>query len=335
MIDSSDIRVRNKSRIWREMLSRKKYTKQQMAFALGLSVATCNTLLNELKEEGKVKSESEKLGTVGRNSAVYILNEEYEYILCLDFRLIKGEKILSYYILNLYGDTLVEKMKFYDTLDESSVLNVLDEILKEYDNVSIISIGTPSIAENGIIKYCDITELEGSEIIRRIKEKYDIEVLLENDMHLKCYGYYKKECVVDETVTLAFFPSGVLPGTSTVVEGKVIRGANMLAGMVGFLPFGISREEVVKNFIPQKYFEFAVRSIASLIVILNPNKIIMCGDLIDEDEMKKIEKECENVIPVEYLPQFIYKENIENYYLEGMYERAVDKIMNGTDISVD
>ena len=51
MIDSSDIRVRNKSRIWREMLSRKKYTKQQMAFALGLSVATCNTLLNELKEE--------------------------------------------------------------------------------------------------------------------------------------------------------------------------------------------------------------------------------------------------------------------------------------------
>lgn len=128
------------------------------------------------------------------------------------------------------------------------------------------------------------------------------------------------------------FPSGVLPGTSTVVEGKVIRGANMLAGMVGFLPFGISRQEVVKNFIPQKYFEFAVKSIASLIVILNPNKIIMCGDLIDENEMKKIEKECENVIPGEYLPQFIYKENIENYYLEGMYERAVDKIMNGIDI---
>ena len=48
MANSSDIRKDNKKKIYRLMLDHQQYTKQQISVKTGLSVATCNTLLNDM-----------------------------------------------------------------------------------------------------------------------------------------------------------------------------------------------------------------------------------------------------------------------------------------------
>lgn len=46
-------------------------------------------------------------------------------------------------------------------------------------------------------------------------------VHMENDIHYKAYGYYKKEGRENDIVTLCFFPANVLPGTAMMVYVSV------------------------------------------------------------------------------------------------------------------
>ena len=54
MATSSDIRRDNKKRIYKLVLNHESYTKQQISVMMRLSVATCKTLLNDMKSNGNI-----------------------------------------------------------------------------------------------------------------------------------------------------------------------------------------------------------------------------------------------------------------------------------------
>ena len=54
MKDSAGIKRENKAQIRKLLMSGKPYTKQQIARQTGLSVASCNTYLNEMETSGEV-----------------------------------------------------------------------------------------------------------------------------------------------------------------------------------------------------------------------------------------------------------------------------------------
>ena len=83
MIDSSDVRKLNLNQIRSVMWRGGEHTKQSMALEIGLSSATCNTLLNEMEENCEVLSEKRQLNGVGRSTSVFRINEQYESILCV------------------------------------------------------------------------------------------------------------------------------------------------------------------------------------------------------------------------------------------------------------
>ena len=97
MKNSSDIRKENKKRIYRLMLDGKHYTKQQAAAGTGLSVATCNTLLNDLQMHKIVSGEKRQLGEVGRSSVLYRIREEHESYLAIHFWIEYGNRRVLYF----------------------------------------------------------------------------------------------------------------------------------------------------------------------------------------------------------------------------------------------
>lgn len=324
MIDSASVRRENTKLIQRVLRSGNKFTKQNIASETKLSVATCNTILNELEACGEVIGEKLQLGSVGRSSMVYVINEAYESILCLEFQIQKGRRILTYTVLSTIKNVLKHEVLQYDLIDYNVVSQIIEDLMMDFPNISRISIGTPSIAQGGCIKHCDIAELNDEPIVQKLQARFGIPIVLENDMHLKVYGYYKWECKKEDTVTIANFMQHLLPGTGTVSQGSVIKGANQFAGMVGFLPYGISREDELKLLAPNTYLPYAVKALTSIIAIINPKVILLTGDLINEEDTKKIEQECREYIPDEYIPHFIYVENTDVFYLEGMFQRALE-----------
>ena len=109
MQDSAGIKRHNKSFIRKVLLQGQPYSKQQIARQTGLSVASCNTYLNEMEETGEVVGEKRKSHEVGRSSVFYRLNEEYESFVCVYFELIQGVKSMTTTVLSQRGRSVSGK----------------------------------------------------------------------------------------------------------------------------------------------------------------------------------------------------------------------------------
>ena len=76
MSDNAGVKKKNLNQVRRILWQGGQYTKLDISRATGLSVATSNTLLNELEKAGEVVGQSQRTRDVGRSSIVYHYNEE-------------------------------------------------------------------------------------------------------------------------------------------------------------------------------------------------------------------------------------------------------------------
>ena len=328
MKDTADIKRENKSQIRKLLISGNSYTKQQVSLQTGLSVASCNTYLNEMAITGEVIGEKQKLNDVGRNAVVYKLNENFESILCIYFELIQGIKSITTAVFSPIGRLLHKQTVSNEVLDSSAVIQTVSNIMEQFPNVSQIMVGTPSIAENGVIRHSDIEELEDVPLKSELEERFKLSVSISNDMHYKVYGYYYQEQISDKIITLVNYPSGVLPGTATVHKGVLLTGKNLFAGMVGFMDYGISQEQQIKKLQRPTAEPFIIKAAIALISILNPHQLLFTGDLLHKEDLNKIYIACKKCIPEEYMPEFVFLPDTEEYYLKGMYWAAVERKEN-------
>lgn len=324
MKDTAQLRIENKKKIRTVLRDGKEYTKQELARRTGLSAATCNTLINEMDAEGEVTGRKLQLGEVGRSSQVYRMNEAYEYTLCVWFELIDESRVLYLYLLNAVGAVEEKKKEEFPALPEPLLLAEIEKMMHSRENIAAIMIGTPSLLKEGKISHCDIPELDGCDLVGDLQKTYPVLVHMENDMHYRVYGYYKKKCRPDQIVTLANFPLHVLPGMASVHRGEVIAGKSGLAGMAGFLVFPFDREEQKRRLCPETAMPLLVQMTVADIVLVNPDIMICTGALVNGEVTEKIRKECENYIPGEHMPEFCYQEDTGEDYLAGMYEKAME-----------
>ena len=325
MKESADIKRANKARI-RELLARgTPCTKQQIARLTGLSVASCNTYLNEMEAAGEVCGVPRQFHEVGRRTAVYRLNEGFESILCLSFALLQGIRSITTALLSPTGALLHEETRTCRCLDAAAVEQTVAAALARCPNIRRIMVGTPSVAEKGIIRHSDIPELESVALRDILEAKFQRPVFLANDMHYKVYGYYRQEQLFPEIVTLVNYPAGVLPGTATVHKGVLLTGKNLFAGMVGFLDYGVSREEQIRLLRRPTAEPLIIQATIALISILNPHRLLLTGDLVRAEDLERIRAGCLRCIPQEYMPRLLYLPHTEAYYRWGMYWTAMDR----------
>ncbi len=142
------------------MLNGKAYTKQQVSIGTGLSVATCNTLLNDMTTQGIVLGGSKQSGDVGGSSVLYQINGDHECYLALHFYITQKIRWIEYIVFSARGKILSKMAQQYDVADYKQVESVIAMVVEAHSNLTQIIIGTPSIAQFGIIKHCDIPELK-------------------------------------------------------------------------------------------------------------------------------------------------------------------------------
>lgn len=326
MIDSSDVRKLNLNQIRSVMWRGGEHTKQSMALEVGLSSATCNTLLNEMEENCEVLSEKRQLNGVGRSTSVFRINEQYESILCVKVEIRSdGQRELWIEVLSMLGNSLCHEKRAYDVLDAETIVNRIYDFAVLYPNISIILVGVSSIFDNGVIRLSDIPELENAPLEDMIKAKTDVPVYLAYDCQYRVYGAYKKFGYDKETLTLFYCMKNVLPGTASVTDGKILKGKNGFAGMTGYIPYGMSFDEQIQLIADGKGLHVMSQAISSAIAVLNPDEMIFAGNVIDNKMMESIFQECRKYFPDEFMPKFrLIDDEVDSFYLEGMYQLAIE-----------
>ena len=148
-----------------------------------------------------------------------------------------------------------------------------------------------------------------------------------NDMHGIVYGYQAERKDEKSVVTLAGFTSHFLPGTVTMHKGQVISGSNGIAGFVGFMPFDVDVAEIPGMMAGGKCFNIIAKTIGSIIAFLNPNEIVLTGDLINHNIVADLITYCKRSVPEEYMPEFMIVSGFDEYLFRGMFQIAVDNKM--------
>ncbi len=328
MATTSEVRRNNIAAIRRLLWRGDPLSKKDIASELGLSVATCNTLLNDMAARGEATLEPRRTGSAGRGGFCYRASEDYASIVVAEIDLHGDERVFHAKVLSLTGSVLNALDATLPHLGGGELITLIERACSLLGNVRQIVLGVPGTVREGVIGHCDVPELNGVDVATSVAGRLSLPIHIENDMHLKATGYCHEHCDRDEVATLANFPPHVLPGTATVHAGKPIRGARGFAGMVGFLPFEeagapMSRERELELLGIETCRPIIAHAVASLCAVLDPDVIVLTGGLLDEACATWLREACSRTLPEEFLPEFRFEQDFDRYYLIGMHQTAL------------
>ncbi len=226
-INMLDMKQNNAQTVLSALRSGKTSTIKDMAQRTGLSFATVGNVLNGFVERGEVILGEMHSATGGRPSQAYTYNAEYAHVLALSARIRNGENIISACIENLYGEAVWQTEKCFDTIQLNSFETMIETSLEAYPTISIVACSLPGIEQNGVILTNDYTELEGISFKEYFQTKYQLSVVIENDVNAAVLGYGRNAEAVSVLVGIyfpRFFGPGVLYGdffTDTLKEAII------------------------------------------------------------------------------------------------------------------
>ncbi|MBD2871112.1 ROK family protein [Paenibacillus arenilitoris] len=304
-------------------------TKASIARLTGLSVATCGTILNELLRTGEVTESDPEETSGGRPAKLYRFNADYGCVACLFIRTEGGIHSIAYAVANLIGEVAEEKTLFFDSIDEGTIYGLLDAVVEQHSSVKAIGIGIPGVVQGGSIGICDVAALAGKPLGPRLKERYGVEITIDNDMNLTVYGFYTGQNFEEQkTFAVVTFPKDHYPGAGFIVDGRILNGTTNFGGEVSYLPFGMSREEQLKllrsggdGFVP-----LVVKTLVSVIAILNPAAIALTGDLLRPDLLQMVSEETMKEIPKAHMPELFIQKDTRQEYVNGLISVTLESL---------
>ena len=325
MTTSSDIRKDNKKRIYKLMLNHESYTKQQISAMTGLSVATCNTLLNDMESNGILSIGDEKeLRGVGRGSSLYSIDDGHEYYILVNISVQKEHRIVDYYVVSATGNIIQKSHAECEVVKVKDIADVIEGFMTEYSNANQIILSIPGVIDEDEIAFSDIRELEGAGLKEKLREQFDKGISIENDMHCIAYGYKDNRQGENTVITFAWFPGHIQPGTVTMHKGQIISGYNGIAGLAGFMPLGISPDEIPDLMVDGKCTDIISRIIGAVIAFNNPNEIVFSGELISKKVLTEVAEYCSRSVPAKYMPEFKVVADFDEFLINGMFQIAIE-----------
>lgn len=299
-----------------------------IAIATGLSVPTCGNILNELLELGEVMETELEESSGGRPARRFVYNVNFSYVACIYAKIEKGNRSLTYTVANLAGQEVEHGYIEVNVVNTTVIEDLIGALIEKHNNIKALGIGIPGVAHQGVISICDIEELIQVPLESWLREKYEIEVMIENDVNLIAYGFYKNQNYdTDKTVAVVIFIHGSLPGAGIMIDGHIHKGNTRFAGEISFLPFGISREEQFNQLHHHHTFiPLASRTIMSLISVINPETIALTGDLITLSDTNAIVNNCLEVIPEMHMPELIVLDHPDEYYMNGLVAITLESL---------
>ena len=332
MTNVNQIKQNNTSLIRRALRSIAKGTKLAIAQITGLSVSTCNTILNELAETGEFLSldPAEGSSTVGRPAKQYLFNKDHSHILCLYPTTSESSELLNYAIVNLMGDPIVKETLVMERVTEAVIMEEVEKILHSDPLIRTISIGIPGYYSQHRICSCGIANLNGTDLPMALEEAYGVDVYIENNMNAMVYGYSSKKHLVDnrkKNIAMVSFFKNSGPGAGILLDGKIHHGSSNFAGEVLTLPYPGGKIHDLIDLGKDSVIQCASINVVCFSSILDPDAIIFTGENISRSMLADIRAASNAYIPQEHLPELLYTSNYMNYYLYGLAELALDRLL--------
>ena len=139
---------------------------------------------------------------------------------------------------------------------------------------------------------------------------------------------YSKSNSNEKNVALLFFPKRNTPAGGFIVDGKILRGTSNLAGELSYYPFNFNKSSQTAAFSDIEYAMPIVNQlVTAAVVFLDPAQIVLTGGLASEMNEQAIVQHLRRHLDRLQLPRIIIKPNTESEYFAGLYNLAVEHLL--------
>lgn len=318
-------------------------TKNTVSQLTGLSVATCNTILNELASTGEIIETASAAPTIGRPPKSYRFNESFAYVLCL-FTFEEGEFTLNSAVTDLLGTIITDDTKSYSKITTKDILEYIAEKIEEEPRIKYISLGISGFYYNKKVQQSGITDINGVDLKSVIENEFGLPCTIENDTNAMAFGVYSfsdkmAECREEnKSVALLAYFKGRSPGCGIIIDGRIHLGNTRFSGEVSNLVFktisrrsdlrtdlGVFVDEYENPFPASHVLESAYTCVVALTCTVNPDTVVFTGEAMNDDMLVDIRKETGKYIPCEHLPHLVYGSDVRKYYFWGLCAEALNE----------
>ena len=327
-----DIRQRNKERIRNAIQKHEKCTKADIARETALSMATCSTALNEMMKEGEIIKVDQTGFNIGRPADLFTYNPDYMHVLGLCTAIHGGESILEYAIADSFGHILTRESMPIKTLHYDLLEALVTSCIIQDPKIRAVGLGIPGHAHNGYIEECDIPSLCRIDFARLIREKHDVEVIVENDMNFITYRLYHELEEKDTDYAAIFFPEeeNSFVGCGFIVNGRLLKGASMYAGELSSVAHAFGIPRVLQNQLRNnrdEFHKFVAQMIITVVCTINPAHMTIMGHGLNEQDLGIIHDRCLEFISGHNLPEIRIDNNTFENYIEGLIRFTLDSVL--------
>jgi glucokinase len=209
---------------------------------LELSMPTVMRIVDELIEDGLVRSTGEMAGKSGRPRELLEYNKCGSAVIGID---LGGTKLYGA-LANIGGEILgeVHKKQHSSTGDESFTLveEMIQSLIQlageKQQKLLGIAVGAPGVThvKTGVVEWAPSLSWRDFPLKQRIADRFHLPVVVDNDVNLAVLGeqWFGAGRGVNNLLLLAI---GTGMGAGLIIDGVIYRGHNEAAGEVGyFLP---------------------------------------------------------------------------------------------------
>ena len=324
------IKENNLNKLRRALRKERTATKSRLAELTGISVVTIQSLLQTLMENEEVREEEIVQPQLGRPAVSYRFCECARLMLVISMMERNQKDTAVFSVINLYGEVIWEFEKSYLPVEKESFDKEIEMVFSKYPGrgtktaISVIAIGLPGIEHKGKILFSDYEKLRGMDLAGYLKEKFQVPVILENDINAAVYGYASVNGYTKEAVVGIYMPSKYPPGAGICLEGKIVKGKRGLAGEISNLPLDIQWENF--DYKKEAVDRFLIQTIRIISCLYDPAVIVLYDERREREEIpekaaKQMKSETERLM----LPRIITKESMKDDFRNGMIRLALTK----------
>jgi predicted NBD/HSP70 family sugar kinase len=309
----------NLNLIRRALKARRQATKQQLAEWTGLSLMTVGTLMQQLVESGEAYETEQAPSSGGRPAHRFCFNEAYAHVLTLFTYEQEGRDLLNLRIANLYGENVWASDEEPGEIRLETFAPRIDACLLRVPTIRALGFGLPGFEVDGKIVALDYPALVGERLNEYYAQRYRLPVIFENDVNAAALGYCQRHNVSDEeTLVYVYFPVRYPPGAGICLEGRLYRGSSNFAGEISHLPLGVDWHDPALYCSAERFAPALARVIVAVSSLLNPQRIVLHGEFLDEAALSTIRQLSAEALPPTALPRLALSEDFSGDYQAGM-----------------
>lgn len=261
-INATEMRGINRSSILEMIRRESPIARATIAKRLGVSLPTVMRIVDELIEEGFVRSQGETEWSGGRRRPLLEYNADGYVVLGVDMGGSNIYGAISDLGGNIVDETNLERHGASGEECYSLLTTLIDTLLNspgmQGRRARGIGVGAPGITlhREGIVKWAYTLNWKDFPLKARLAERYSLPITVDNDVNLAALGeLWFGAGQNSQNMILVFIGAGI--GAGIIVDGALYRGSSEASGEIGHMIPG-------REFLGKSYQDFgALESVAS------------------------------------------------------------------------